>query len=279
MGINVDTYLTMSHATLKRLAKEYGVKGTILGEPLSNPKVAKNTLFNGIFTWTLNLAPARSSGHQVCAHATAGCEPACLDSAGNPLYLKAKKAARKARTILFFENRPLFVALLVKEMLAAERKALKAGMATAYRPNTTSDIPWERYKVLYKGTRMSIADIMHDTAPLAKLYDYTKYPDRNVNTEFYTITFSLAENNDREALACLKRGINVAVVFDTKRGQPLPDKYTIYGEEFPLIDGDLTDYRPDDVTPCIVGLRAKGKAIGDTSGFVRPARQSTFMAA
>lgn len=36
-----------------------------------------------------------------------------------------------------------------------------------------------------------------------------------------------------------------------------------------MIDGDLSDYRPGDPSPCIVGLRAKGDAIGDASGFVR----------
>ena len=277
--LTVETYLNLNHAALMRLCRDYGVKGFILGAPLSNPKVAKNAKENGVFTWTLNLSPAKSSGRQVCAYASEGCEKACLDSAGNPVYLKTKQAARKARTNLFFENRPLFVACLIKEIKANERKGRKENYATAYRPNTTSDIPYEKYKVDYFGKLVSIADIMHINAPLAKLYDYTKYPDRVTNTDFYTLTFSLSENNDKAARACLRRGVNVAVVFDTKRGQPLPLKYTIDGEEFLLIDGDVTDYRPEDPTPRIVGLRAKGKAIGDTSGFVRPALQSTFMSA
>ena len=277
--LTIETYLNLNHAALKRLCRGYGVKGSILGAPLSNPKVAKNAKENGVFTWTLNMSPADSSGHEVCAYASPGCKPACLDSAGNPVYLETKQAARKARTNLFFDNRPLFVACLIKEAQAAERKGRRENYATAYRLNTTSDIPYEKYKVDYFSKRTSIADIMHQIAPLAKLYDYTKYPNRVTNTDFYTLTFSLSENNDKAARACLNRGVNVAVVFDTKRGKPLPDKYTIDGQEFLLIDGDVTDYRPEDPTPRIVGLRAKGKAIGDTSGFVRPAMQSTFLSA
>jgi hypothetical protein len=38
-----------------------------------------------------------------------------------------------------------------------------------------------------------------------------------------------------------------------------------------VIDGDEHDYRPADDKGVIVGLRAKGKAIKDKSGFVRNA--------
>jgi hypothetical protein len=37
----------------------------------------------------------------------------------------------------------------------------------------------------------------------------------------------------------------------------------------PVIDGDLHDYRPLDESGVIVGLRAKGQAMSDKSGFVR----------
>jgi len=51
------------------------------------------------------------------------------------------------------------------------------------------------------------------------------------------------------------------------------------GKVFEVIDGDKSDYRPEDIQGVIVGLRAKGDAIGDSSGFVRKANQSVFMAA
>ena len=55
----------------------------------------------------------------------------------------------------------------------------------------------------------------------------------------------------------------VAVVFSTKKGKPLPRKFKGYK----VVDGDehdLTFLHPNGV---VIGLRAKGKAIGDQSGF------------
>ena len=55
-------------------------------------------------------------------------------------------------------------------------------------------------------------------------------------------------------------GMNVAVVFKKE----LPDTY--FGKK--VINGDDTDLRFLDEKNVIVGLKAKGKAKKDTSGFV-----------
>ena len=62
------------------------------------------------------------------------------------------------------------------------------------------------------------------------------------------------------AAAELAGGRNVAVVFN---GATLPDRCM----GAPVIDGDASDLRYLDPSPAVVGLRAKGRAIGDTSGF------------
>lgn len=49
--------------------------------------------------------------------------------------------------------------------------------------------------------------------------------------------------------------IDVAVVFDTPRGQALPAQYL----GVPVVDGDKSDARWLDPSPAIVGLRAKGR--------------------
>jgi hypothetical protein len=49
----------------------------------------------------------------------------------------------------------------------------------------------------------------------------------------------------------------------------LPATFTIGGKSFPVINGDETDLRFLDAKGVIVGLRAKGKARKDTTGFVR----------
>tara|TARA_R110002074_G_scaffold205199_1_gene373541 strand:- start:307 stop:1155 length:849 start_codon:yes stop_codon:yes gene_type:complete len=273
-----DAYSLMTKAALMRIARaDYDVKGSLLGSPLSNPKIAKNTKENGVYTFGLPLAPADESGFNTCGGSSAGCRRACLHTSGNPAYFVAKFAARKAKTVMYFKNRALFMAILAKEVIAASKLAIRHNMALAFRLNVTSDIKWEFSKTKINGVFNTVVDMIHSLAPMAKLYDYTKLANR-ITPEFYSLTFSLCEDNDVLAASELLRGQNVAVVFDTKRGHTLPFYHTINGHEFLVIDGDLTDYRPDDVQGVIVGLRAKGKAIGDTSGFVRKARQDVFMA-
>lgn len=251
----------MSLASLKRAAKQHGVH-SLLAKPESNPKVAKN-MKSGVMTFPLHLAPAELSGFNVCPASTAGCRAGCLHTAGNPLYMNGKTKARIARTVLYFKNRELFLNLLRAEIDAGIRKAHRANMAPAFRLNATSDIPWERVSFPITGGGGGVVDYI--TRNGGEVYDYTKRANR-IPPAGYHLTFSLAENNDSDAAQWLERGGNVAVVFDTKKGQPLPPEFMGH----PVIDGDLSDYRPGDPSPCIVGLRAKGDAIGDdTSGFVR----------
>ena len=98
-----------------------------------------------------------------------------------------------------------------------------------------------------------------DRYPAAQFYDYTKRPGRTTPPNYH-LTFSLSEINRVDAAAELARGHNVAVVF---KGATLPDRCM----GAPVIDGDASDLRYLDPSPVIVGLRAKGRAIGDTSGF------------
>jgi hypothetical protein len=56
----------------------------------------------------------------------------------------------------------------------------------------------------------------------------------------------------------------MAVVFHVKKGQALPRLW----QGRVVIDGDEHDARTDEPMGIIVGLRAKGRAIKDTSGFV-----------
>ena len=62
--------------------------------------------------------------------------------------------------------------------------------------------------------------------------------------------------NDVFASAWLNNGGNIAVVFDTKKGEELPSSF--WGR--PVVDGDKTDLRFLDADNVVVGLRSKGKA-------------------
>jgi hypothetical protein len=261
MNIKIhDRYLTMPRAELLRAIRaETGLNiRTLLAAPLANPKLAKNLKLR-VLSFPLHLAPARLGAPDgkpratVCPGATPGCIKACLHTAGNPAYMRGKASARRARTLLFWARKDLYFALLILEIRAAAAKARRKRMRAAFRLNATSDIQYERYSI---NGRPLIA------ATFARLtfYDYTKIPNRQT-PENYHLIYSLAETarSMREAKSELARGHNVAVVF----AGPLPAEYL----GAPVINGDEHDYIPADPAGVVRGLKAKGAARGDESGF------------
>jgi hypothetical protein len=93
-------------------------------------------------------------------------------------------------------------------------------------------------------------------------YDYTKnynHVKKYLGTN-YKITFSRSEVNELDAYRTLKDGGNVAIVFKNE----LPETWN----GFKVINGDLTDLRYFDPVNVVVGLKAKGDAKKDRSGFV-----------
>ena len=258
----------------RALIADSGVR-SLLADPLSNPKVAKNGKL-GVLTAPLHLAPAGLSGFNTCAQASAGCRAACLHTAGNPAAMPGKIKARIARTRLYFTNRPAFLALLVSEIQAHVANAKRQEMEPAIRLNATSDIPFERVPVVVAGE--TFPNLMA-AFPEVQFYDYTKITKRAVACAArapgwpvnYHLTFSLTEANEHDAGEVIAMGGNVAVVFDTRRGKPLPSSYILDGFKTPVVDADEHDFRPVDGSGVISGLRAKGRAIGDDSGFVRAA--------
>jgi hypothetical protein len=98
--------------------------------------------------------------------------------------------------------------------------------------------------------------------PNVQFYDYTKWPShlRQDLPANYHLTFSRSELTTSEDIKReIDAGRNVAVVFDA-----VPDTW----EGLPVIDGDANDLRFLDPTGVIVGLKAKGAAKKDITGFV-----------
>ncbi len=216
----------------------------------------------GYLTGILYLVPADGSGlGNLCPNASAGCRAACLYTAGRGI-MKPVQAGRMRKTRLFFDDASKFVDMLAVDILRLIKRADKRDMFPCVRLNGTSDIPWERIKGTNGRTLM-------DMFPRVQFYDYTKRPDRVTGYANYHLTFSLSETNGVQALLELARGRNVAVVFDTKRGQALPQSWM----GFTVVDGDESDLRFLDVPSygpgLVIGLRAKGKAKGEASGFVQ----------
>ena len=240
---------------------------------LADPKTSKS-INDGFLTGAQYLAPHTISGRDVCGpDATPGCTGSCLYTSGHGAFTSTQ-LARIERTNYFFDHRDDYFALKVKEIQALNRKADRMGMLPCVRPNATSDLPWERIGFTYNGRRYeSIMEYFRDI----QFYDYTKVGKRFFTTlpSNYDLTFSRAETAANHAMAelLLSMGHNVAVVFGiSNRGKvhkPLPMYSHVIGDQdYPVIDGDVSDLRFLDPKGHIVGLRMKGDAIHDATGFV-----------
>ncbi len=225
----------------------------------ANPKIQKGAKL-GYLSFILHLAPATLSGKETCPKRTAGCTEACLNTAGRGGMFKRGEntnmiqQARIRKTRMFFEQRDEFMAQLIKDIRLGIKQAAKLGLTPVFRLNGTSDLAWEKYEAANGKNIFELFDYV-------QFYDYTKVLGRKVQgIKNYHLTFSAADGNDSDVAKAVAQGMNVAAVFDK-----LPETYM--GR--PVINADDTDLRFLDPKGVIAGLKAKGRAKKDTSGFVR----------
>lgn len=225
----------------------------------ANPKIQKGTKL-GYLSFILHLAPADLSGHNTCPKATAGCKAACLNTAGRGgMFRKGEttnviQKARIRKTQLFFADRAAFMAELFTDIKRAVRYAERQGLTPVFRLNGTSDLAWEKYEVV---GGLNIFECFPDV----QFYDYTKIIGRKVAAyKNYHLTFSAADGNDADVARAVAQGMNVTVVFDR-----VPETYM--GRA--VFDADETDLRFLDPKGVVLGLKAKGRAKKDTTGFVK----------
>ena len=224
-----------------------------------NPKLEKTDASDKYMTAGFQLAPSWASGYNTCPGATPGCADLCLFGAGHGQRHMIHDGthhvwiARITRTILFYEHRDAFKERAIKEIQSFKRKANRAGVKTAFRPNVLSDIDWQ-----------ALAPWLFEQG-IDRVYDYTKVTKRvKTARPDYHLTVSRTETTIEADIHETIQWANVAVVFDTRKGEPLPSEYLGY----PVFDGDITDNRFNDPTGHIVGLREKRTGKADTTGFV-----------
>jgi hypothetical protein len=148
----------------------------------------------------------------------------------------------------------------------------KFGNSLAIRLNGTSDIPFENIKIK-SPLKDSYYTNIFEAFPTVRFYDYTKNPKRMfLNIPNYSLTFSRAESslNIENSKTILNANKNVAIVFNNKLYTEIikVGKIRYNNKLINVIDGDETDLRFLDKQNSIIALKAKGKAIKDTSGFV-----------
>ena len=239
-----------------------------------NTKLIKSDKYE-IFTAGIMMAPSSWSGYNVCSNASFGCGVFCLTVSGHgERHMQDKNGnhnvhiARIIRAILYYEYREQFLSRLTLELAAHQRKAKKLGALCGFRPNTTSDLSWEKIKVKDNKT-------LFELFPDVQFYDYTKVITRDITgIKNYHLTFSLNERNSLLVGLAFKKNMNVTVVIRNKKignkWAPKPTTYTLNGITKKVIDGDIHDARFIDEKDCFILLDPKGKdTLKDTTGFVR----------
>jgi hypothetical protein len=241
-----------------------------------NPKTEKSLEETRI----LHLAPNTISGFQVCPNA-GNCRSICLHFAGIPYLMGGKKTCRVRKTLAYFDNTQRFLELTATAILY-NRSILAADELLAIRLNGTSDLMWEtlEFNVSPELSRMwrikfgiYIVPFCYPSIPhmfshypelLIKLYDYTKnrHDWETCQDIGYHLTFSHDGQDNKKnahiAAEAIAHGVNVAAAFSVKKGKPLPATVNLGGMSLPVLDGDLSDFRPNDPQGGhIVGLRFK----------------------
>ena len=224
-----------------------------------NPKLVKgDKLSDKYLSAIMHLSPINT---RICPYQDiAKCKEACLNTAGRGGIFKKGEStntiqeARKRKTDLFLKDRDTFMSLLVKDIEAFVRKCERLDKKPCIRLNGTSDIQWELIPI---DNYANIFDMFSDV----QFYDYTKIPTRKVSSiKNYHLTWSYSEANNKYARLFEQVPYNKAVVFHGG----LPRLF----KGMKVIDGDTTDMRFLDKQNRVVGLKAKGLAKKDTSGFV-----------
>ena len=187
-----------------------------------------------------------------CSGATAACRFACVGSQTGQGALPSSKIARIGRTLAMLVDPDRFNALLDCEIESERSRQAIFGHKLAFRFNVASD-HWR------------LAEDCSKRNPLVTFYDYTAIPNAsrlnsdNVTTSIVQRVYSRKDGAKSDLIArdMLKEGRGVSVVFDTRKGEPLPATW----QGAPVIDGDINDLwflRAPKSGAFVVGLRVKG---------------------
>jgi hypothetical protein len=189
-----------------------------------------------------------------CVGASRECAEACLVYSGRNEADPYNTVVKTARLSALMQDPNAFGRMLW-EACKRHWMAPRATFAAFVRFNVFSDIPWELvFPEIFSFGKQA--------------YDYTKVPGRRTPPN-YDLTFSYSGRNFDDMQLELSRGRRVAVVFLTEKHK-LPNTFLGYH----VVDGDLSDARPLDPAPSIVGLAYKRPR---KAGVVVSAKDNVFV--
>ena len=238
-----------------------GYKSDNLLSISSDAKTIKGLKY-GFLTGILYLAPYKTiSIYNTCSMAhIAGCDIACLYSAGRGAYSNVQNA-RINKTNWYYQDKQGFMLQLINNIFSLIKKANKLELIPLIRLNGTSDIKWENVDFIYEGKHYN--NIM-ELFPYIQFYDYTKIINRNNLPVNYDLTFSYSGKSEfiKYVNKAIDNKMRIAVVFKDKHN--IPNEFM----GLSVINGDDSDIRHIDPHNVIIALYAKGKAKKDNTGFV-----------
>ena len=180
----------------------------------------------------------------------AGCMDGCLKGAGLATVYESVNKARQARTDYWHADEFAFIEQIARELGNFSKTCAKQNVKGVVRLNVLSDIAWEKHDIPQQ-------------FPELFFYDYTKRANRLGKTPSnYKLMFSYSARHQyrKQVLQALCHDVPIAAVF--KNGMP----NEFLGRE--VIDGDQSDLWNVHAGKVVVGLKAKGPAKDDNSGFV-----------
>lgn len=228
-----------------------------LGSVAQSAKTMKS-FQHGTMTYCLYLAPATMAGRtakgsriNVCPKSD-HCKQFCLNGSGHNKGDQLVRGSGKSKidqsrikkTRLFYNDRDLFVRLVIHEIKKWQKKAQEAGMGFSVRLNGTSDLSPALFKD--PDTGLNLLELF----PEVQFYDYTKvYKRIELMQQYsnYDLTFSFDGYNWDECEKFLNAGGKVAVVFFDEK---MPKSY----HGFPVTDANDYDMRYLDPAGHIMGL-------------------------
>lgn len=230
---------------------------TLLDTNAKNTKIAKtlNKANGKIRMASLSMMPTAI----LCPSSkAAGCFDTCLKYVGKYARTDNVVNARQRKTDWYMNDREGFLAKLRQELRRFSNLCAKQDVQGVVRLNVLSDISWEDHGIPQE-------------FPELEFYDYSKRGLRIKRLEAahkrgellnYRLMFSYSgrEQFNTQVNLALSTDVPVAVVF---KG-PMPPEF--FGR--PVVDGDASDWDNVNAGRVVVGLKAKGSATTDTTGFV-----------
>lgn len=208
-----------------------------------------------------DLAPSPIAGvRTLCLGSNEACRQGCLVYSGQNKADPYNLTIKIARSTALVKEPVAFCRMVLEACRFHGESAPRRGYRPYIRLNVFSDVPWE----------LVFPDLF-ELLPGLQFYDYTKVAARRPPSN-YDLTFSFSGTNERLARHEIeKEKRRIAVVFllpggyVARRTADLPARF--WGLE--VVDGDVSDLRPLDASPVVVGLRWKtpmGQGIDPTVG-------------